>query len=68
MEYYPNDIPLNNENISKRAIINTDEINEAEDDKPLNEYVFKLYSLKNQYIISFNLVHRMQGITNKQLV
>ena len=68
MEYYPNDIPLNNESISKRAIINTDEINEAEDDKPLNEYVFKLYSLKNQYIISFNLVHRVLGITNKQLV
>lgn len=61
MEYYPNDIPLNNENLSKRAVINTDEINEAEDNKPLNEYVFKLYSLKNQYIISFSLVHRVLG-------
>lgn len=61
MEYYPNDIPLNDENISKRAVINTDEINEASDDKPLIEYVFKLYSLKNQYIISFSLVHRVLG-------
>jgi hypothetical protein len=61
MEHYPNDIPLNDENISKRAIINTDEINEAEDNKPLNEYIFKLYSLKNQYIISFSLIHRVLG-------
>lgn len=61
MEYYPNDIPLNNEDPSKKTIINTDEINEASDDKPLNEYVFKLLSLKNQYIISFSLVHRVLG-------
>lgn len=61
MQYYPNDISLNEENISKRAVINTDEINQAEDNKPLNEYVFKLYSLKNQYIISFSLVHRVLG-------
>jgi hypothetical protein len=61
MEHYPNDIPLNDENMSKRAIINTDEINEAEDNKPLNEYIFKLYSLKNQYIISFSLIHRVLG-------
>jgi hypothetical protein len=59
MENYPNDIPLNDENISQRVVINTDEINEASDDKELNEYVFKLYSLKNQYIISFSLVHRV---------
>lgn len=61
MEHYPNDIQLNADNISKRAIINTDEIAEAEDNKPLNEYVFKLFSLKNQYIISFTLVHRVLG-------
>jgi hypothetical protein len=59
MEYYPNDIPSNDENMTKRAIINTDEINEANDNKPLSEYVFKLLSLKNQYIISFALVHRV---------
>lgn len=61
MEYYPNDISLNNVDPSKKTIINTDEINEASDDKPLNEYVFKLLSLKNQYIISFSLVHRVLG-------
>ena len=61
MEHYPNDIALNEENLSKKVVINTDEINEADDNKPLNEYVFKLYSLKNQYIISFSLVHRVLG-------
>lgn len=57
MEYYPNDI-LTDETV-KRAIINTDEINNASDDKQLNEYIFKLYTLKNQYLISFSLVHRV---------
>lgn len=58
MEYYPNDIPSNDGNTT-RTIINTDEINESSDNKPLNEYVFKLFSIKNQYIISFALVHRI---------
>jgi len=57
MEYYPNDIPLND--TEKKAIINTDEINDASDDKELKEYVFKLFTLKTQYLISFNLVHRV---------
>lgn len=61
MEHYPNDIPLNEENLSKKVVINTDEINNAAENKPLNEYVFKLCSLKNQYIISFSLVHRVLG-------
>lgn len=61
MEYYPNDISLNQDNLSKKVVINTDEINEASDNKALNEYIFKLYSLKNQYIISFSLVHRVLG-------
>lgn len=57
MEFYPNDIPLND--TEKRAVINTDEIIKASNDKELNDYVFKLYTNKNQYLISFNLVHRV---------
>lgn len=57
MEYYPNDISSGDS--ETKTVINTDEINNASDDKPLNEYIFKLYTLKNQYLISFNLVHRV---------
>jgi hypothetical protein len=62
MEHYPNDIELDDGEVlemSKRTIINIDEINEAPDNKLLNEYVFKLLTLKNQFIIAFNLIHRV---------
>jgi hypothetical protein len=57
MEYYPSDIVT--DDTVKKAIINTDEINSASDNKQLNEYVFKLHTLKNQYLISFSLIHRV---------
>jgi hypothetical protein len=59
MEYYPNDIPSDEAGTEKRAVINTDEIINASDDKQLNEYIFKLFTLKNQYLISFSLIHRV---------
>lgn len=62
MAHYPCDIVLEDGTsveMSKRTLLNLDEINEAPDDKPLEEYQFKLLTLKNQYIISFNLVHRI---------
>jgi hypothetical protein len=61
LAYYPNDIELQDGEVvemSKRALLNLDEINNAPDNKPLEEYVFKLLTIKNQYIISFNLIHR----------
>lgn len=57
MEYYPNDIQLND--TEKRAVINTEEINSASENKELHEYVFKLHTLKTQYLIYFSLVHRV---------
>lgn len=59
---YPSDIELQDGNVvemSKRTLLNLDEINNAPDNKPLEEYVFKLLTLKNQYVISFNLIHRV---------
>lgn len=61
MAYYPNDIDLQDGEVvdmSKRTVLNLDEINSSPDNKPLEEYVFKLLTIKNQYIISFNLLHR----------
>jgi hypothetical protein len=61
LAYYPNDIELQDGEVvemSKRTLINLDEINNAHDNKPLEEYVFKLLTIKNQYVISFNLIHR----------
>jgi len=62
LAHYPNDIELQDGEVvemSKRTLLNIDEINEAPDNKPLEEYVFKLLTLKNQYVISFNLTHRV---------
>lgn len=61
MAFYPNDIDLQDGEVvemSKRALLNLDEINASPDNKPLDEYVFKLLTIKNQFVISFNLLHR----------
>jgi hypothetical protein len=61
MSHYPCDIELEDGmsvEMSKKTLINLDEINKDPDDKALEEYEFKLLTLKSQYVISFNLVHR----------
>jgi hypothetical protein len=64
LEYFPNDIDTDTEDgttieLSKRAFLNLDEIKDAPNDRPIEGYVFKILTIKNQYIISFNLVHRV---------
>lgn len=62
LSYYPSDIEFDDGTtveMSKRAILNLDEINDAPDNKPLEEYVFKILTIKNQFIVSFNLIHRV---------
>lgn len=60
LSYYPLDIGIQEDLVNnKKTVLNLDEIQRASDNLPLEQYEFKLLSLKRQHIVSFELVHRM---------
>jgi hypothetical protein len=58
LNMYPSDIE-GDEFEATPASINLQEIETAEENKPLNEYEFKVTNKYMIYVVSFNLIHRV---------